>query len=73
MKCLIETPWSLTKREFELLDGMARTGSMKAAYIEMGIALQTASELMRRAKNRMGARTPLQAVLTFDRWKRSAA
>lgn len=52
------------------MTNLTRYGCDKQACAEMGIAKSTMSELVRRAKHRIGARTRLLAILEWDRWNR---
>lgn len=61
-------PWNLTPREAEVLTAMAETGLDKLVADRLGITQQRVSQIMRSAMDRIGVRTPMQAVVAYDRW-----
>lgn len=63
-------PWGLTAGEVRVLSAICRTGSQKAARLELGICRSTIEIHAFNSRKRMGARTPIHMVLMFDRWAR---
>lgn len=69
----LKNPFGLTYRECEVMDGLIRLGSPKAVAAEDGCNPKTVRNLMRTAMRRIGAQTPLQAAVEFDRKRRQGA
>jgi DNA-binding CsgD family transcriptional regulator len=66
----MSNPWKLPPREAQVMSCMADKGSQKVVAAELGIAQNTVQELVYRAKQRIGARTSMAAVVAWDRWAR---
>jgi DNA-binding NarL/FixJ family response regulator len=64
-------PWGITPREQEVLDRLADLGCNKTVAKEMNLSIRTVEAHMGSALSRMGLRHRLQAVVWWDRWKRS--
>jgi DNA-binding CsgD family transcriptional regulator len=69
----VKNPWGLTPREFEVMERYTVVGLEKIIAADLGISPKTVNELVRRAKRRIGERTIMLTVLTFDRAQRGAA
>lgn len=63
-------PWRLPPREAEVMTCLANTGSQKATAHQLGLGYGTVKELAGRARKRIGAKTSMSAVVTWDRWAR---
>jgi hypothetical protein len=63
-------PWDLTKRQRAALSLYAACGCRKVVCDRLEIGEAALSYLIRRACERMGAFTDMQAVLMWDRWER---
>lgn len=66
----MSNPWKLTNRQRTALALLAICGCRKVVCGCLGIGEAGLSHLVRRACDRMGALTDLQAVLMWDRWER---
>jgi DNA-binding NarL/FixJ family response regulator len=64
-------PWKLTERQQEVLTALADIGCRKVLAYEQGVTEQALCSVLRAAARRMSVRTVVQAVVTFDRWRRA--
>jgi DNA-binding NarL/FixJ family response regulator len=64
-------PWKLTERQQEVLTALADIGCRKVLAYEQGVTEQALCSVLRAAARRMSLRTPLQAVVAYDRWARA--
>lgn len=63
-------PWGLTRRQVQAMDCLTREGCRKVVAYKMEISEQCLCQMIRRVCTRMRVRTDMQAVVTFDRWRR---
>jgi len=68
----MSNPWNLTPGQARALDAICEHGSFKAAAHELGVSECTIEAHSSNVKKRMGARTLISMVLTWDRWRRGA-
>lgn len=68
MKSHNGNPWGLTAAEVRTLEGMLRLGHRKYVAAELGLSVKTLDHQLLNARQRMGARTVLSAVVMYDRW-----
>ncbi|AEG94425.1 LuxR C-terminal-related transcriptional regulator [Ramlibacter tataouinensis] len=66
------TPWGVTPGQAEILELVTELGSNRAAAQRLGRSVRTIEEQLYRARQRMGARSTLEAVLMWDRQRRQA-
>jgi DNA-binding NarL/FixJ family response regulator len=66
-------PWGLTAAQVEVMDALIQYGCRKLAADAMGIAVRTVDEHAGAVGRKMGARTGVQKILTWDRWRRAGA
>ena len=55
----------LSVRERESLEAVIRTGSLKAAAYDLGIAIQTLKDHMTRARRKLGVESTVQAAVKW--------
>jgi DNA-binding CsgD family transcriptional regulator len=60
-------PWDLPPQQCNTLDSVIAHFGEKGAAAAMGVSHRTVSEYLRRAREKMQARTRLHAVLMWDR------
>jgi DNA-binding NarL/FixJ family response regulator len=62
------TEWALTPREREVMTAICECfGSSKVAAHKLGVSSKTVDNLAHYARNKMGARNRIEAVLMWDR------
>lgn len=64
-------PWNLTPRQCEAMAALVEHGSDKAVARALNLVHKRGCNLMRECCRRMGARSRVQAALTWDRWMRA--
>lgn len=68
----VPNPWGLTGAEWAVLTAMLETGDQWSDIgARLFMASKTASTHVQRAREKMGAKTTMHAVLLMDRWIRA--
>jgi predicted DNA-binding protein (UPF0251 family) len=66
----MSNPWNLTPALIDAMEAVIEHGSDKLAARAIGVEQNTVCARMSAARQKMGERHRLQAVLAYDRWKR---
>jgi FixJ family two-component response regulator len=66
-------PWGLTASQVAVMDALIEHGCRKLAAYHLNMAIRTVDDHLRYATRKMGARTMVQRVLIWDRWRRAVA
>ena len=64
-------PWGLTQSEEQAMRLLIEAGSQKTAAAEYGCHHKSFCRTIAQATEKMHERTPIRAVVAFDRWERS--
>jgi DNA-binding CsgD family transcriptional regulator len=63
-------PWNLSAHQEAAIAAMARTGCQKKTADELGISSRSVEGHMQRARDKIGVRNTMLAVLEWDRFAR---
>lgn len=66
-------PLTITRRQTQVLRALCECGCRKVVAYKLGVTEQAVCQVLQAACRRMGVRTDMQAVLTFDRHTRGWA
>lgn len=62
--------WGLTRGQVQILGDLVKLGSTREVARKLGKSIKTIEEQCARARQKMGARSNLEAALMFDRMDR---
>lgn len=62
-------PWGVTERQAEMLDALITHKCMKRAADSVGVSIDSASQLVGRAKRSMGAVGMYEHLILWDRYR----
>lgn len=63
-----ENPWGLTRRQCQVLEVLARTGSNNDTCAELTMNSVTLANMLRRACKRVGVKNRIQLLAKWLRW-----
>jgi DNA-binding CsgD family transcriptional regulator len=67
----VSNPWQISPKQGEALAGLVEYPSSKALARKLGIEAKTIEARVARAREQMGGRSRVQAVVEWDRWERA--